>query len=166
MESGQPRPDRSPAVRIELRIRNVQQFAKDTGNQQEILKLVILSEERSDESKDPYRLMQTKTYYVYLLSSLSGTLYVGITSDLRKRMWQHKEHTFRGFTAKYDVDRLLYYETFDVAQHAIEREKQIKGWRRQKKIELITKENPKWVDLSGDWFDDVPREFAYLGPSK
>ena len=127
---------------------------------------VILSDERSEESKDPYPAMESKTFYVYILASLSGTLYIGITSDLRKRIWQHKEHVFRGFSARYNVSRLLYYETFGVAQEAIEREKQLKGWRREKKIALIRKENPKWLDLSGDWFDDIPREFAYHGPSE
>jgi len=105
--------------------------------------------------------MQPKSYYVYILASLSGTLYVGITSNLSKRMWQHKEHVYKGFTSQYQVDRLLYYETFGAVQEAIEREKQLKGWRREKKINLITKENPHWEDLSGDWFVDVPRKFAF-----
>jgi putative endonuclease len=105
--------------------------------------------------------MQPKTFYVYILAGLSGTLYIGITSDLRKRMWQHKEHALEGFSAQHNVDRLLYYETFGVAQEAIEREKQLKGWRREKKINLITGENPRWVDFSCGWFDHVPREFAY-----
>ena len=104
--------------------------------------------------------MEYKRFWVYILGSLSGTIYIGITSNLRKRMWQHKEHVYAGFTAKYGVDRLLYYEAFDVAEEAIQREKQLKGWRREKKINLITKVNPKWVDLSGDWFASVLREFA------
>ena len=108
--------------------------------------------------------MQSKTFYVYILASLSGTLYVGITSDLRKRMWQHKEHVFKGFSSKYKIDRLLYYESFGSAQEAIEREKQLKGWRREKKIKLVATENPRWADLSGGWFVHVPREFAYHGP--
>jgi putative endonuclease len=110
--------------------------------------------------------MQSRTYYVYILASLSGTLYVGITSDLSKRMWQHKEHVYKGFTSTYQVDRLLYYETFSAVQDAIEREKQLKGWRRKKKINLITKEYPKWLDLSGGWFVDVPREFAHHQPGQ
>ena len=66
-------------------------------------------------------------YFVYILGSLSGTLYVGVTSDLRFRVRQHKDHTFRGFTAKYDVERLLYYETFGEVTDAIKREKRLKG---------------------------------------
>jgi predicted GIY-YIG superfamily endonuclease len=65
--------------------------------------------------------MGSRLYHVYILSSLSGTLYVGIASNLRNRMWQHKRHAFGGFTAKYDVDRLLYYETFGFSEHAIAR---------------------------------------------
>ncbi|MGC2110122.1 MAG: GIY-YIG nuclease family protein [Candidatus Korobacteraceae bacterium] len=77
--------------------------------------------------------MRDHTYTVYILGSISGTLYVGITSNLQFRVRQHKEHTFRGFTAKYDVDRLLYYETHEDVLLAIQREKQLKGWRRERR---------------------------------
>ncbi len=87
-------------------------------------------------------------YWVYILGSSSGTLYIGITSNLHLRVRQHKEHTFRGFTAQYDVDRLLYYEIYGEVSKAIGREKQLKGWLREKKIALIEKSNPKWEDLS------------------
>ncbi len=90
-------------------------------------------------------------YSVYILGSISGTLYIGITSNLRFRVRQHKEHTFRGFTAKYDVDRLLYYETYGEVSTAIAREKQLKGWKRERKIALIEKSNPQWKDLSQEW---------------
>lgn len=92
-------------------------------------------------------------YTVYILGSISGTLYIGITSDLRTRVRQHRNHSFGGFTAKYEVNRLLYYESFRDVSNAIAREKQLKGWRREKKIALIEKENPQWKDLSGGWFD-------------
>ena len=105
-------------------------------------------------------------YTVYILGSISGTLYVGITSDLRCRVRQHKNHTFEGFTSKYEVDRLLYYETYGEVTNAIAREKQLKGWRREKKIALIKKMNPQWNDLSRGWYDKPIRQtFGDRGPS-
>ena len=96
-------------------------------------------------------------YFVYILGSLSGTLYVGITSDLAARTLQHKNHAFSGFTAKYDVNRLLYYEMYEQVGEAIQREKQLKGWRREKKIALIEKANPQWKDLSREWSEPFRR---------
>ena len=96
-------------------------------------------------------------YSVYILGSLSGTLYIGVTSNLPFRVGQHKDHTFRGFTAKYDVDRLLYYETYGEVSKAIAREKQLKGWRREKKVALIEKSNPEWKDLSRAWYEKPVR---------
>lgn len=90
-------------------------------------------------------------YTVYILGSLTGTPYVGITSDLVARVHQHRDHTFPGFTAKYDVNRLLYYEIYEEVRNAIAREKQLKGWRREKKIALIEKQNPHWKDLGSEW---------------
>ena len=95
-------------------------------------------------------------YFVYIAGSLSGTLYTGMTSDLQQRMWQHKHKEFEGFTAQYDVDRLLYYESFDDVRDAINREKQIKRWRREKKVWLVEQMNPKWEDLSRGWYDRGP----------
>ncbi len=91
-------------------------------------------------------------YSVYILGSLSGTFYIGVTSNLVFRVRQHKDHTFRGFTAKYDVARLLYYETYGQVATAIAREKQLKGWRRDKKTALIENSNPEWKDLSRAWY--------------
>ena len=96
-------------------------------------------------------------YSVYILGSLSGTLYIGVTSNLVFRVRQHKDHTFRGFTAKHDVDRLLYYETHGEVRQAIAREKQLKGWRREKKIALLEKTNPQWKDLSCAWYEKPVR---------
>ncbi len=96
-------------------------------------------------------------YSVYITGSISGTLYVGMTGNLQFRIRQHKEHTFRGFTAKYEVDRLLYYETYGDVLAAIRREKQLKGWRRQKKIALIEQANPQWRDLSRGWYEKPVR---------
>ena len=100
-------------------------------------------------------MRQPRCYYVYILGSLSGTLYIGVTGKLEKRLRQHKEHVFEGFSEKYDVDRLLYWESYDDVHMAIAREKQLKGWRREKKIGLIESANPHWVDLSREWYESV-----------
>jgi len=92
-------------------------------------------------------------FYAYILGSVSGTLYIGMTNNIRRRVWQHKQHEIEGFTAKYGVDRLLYFESFDDVRTAINREKQLKGWTRQKKIALIEKLNPSWIDLSREWYE-------------
>ena len=95
-----------------------------------------------------------KTYYVYLLASgRYGTLYVGVTSDLIKRAWQHREALAKGFTEKYDVKQLVWYEIHGDVLAAITREKQIKKWNRSWKIRLIQEQNPLWRDL----YDDVAR---------
>lgn len=90
-------------------------------------------------------------FFVYLLSSRPyGTLYVGVTSNLARRVWEHKEKAVPGFTAKYDVDRLVWYEPHQDWESAIRREKQIKEWQREWKIQLIERENPRWLDLYRD----------------
>jgi putative endonuclease len=87
-------------------------------------------------------------YYVYILTSKkNGTLYIGVTHDLVKRLSEHKEKKIKGFTKKYGVDKLVYFEQTQDVQSAIQREKQLKKWRRQWKIELIEQENPAWRDL-------------------
>jgi putative endonuclease len=94
-----------------------------------------------------------KEGFVYILASKRyGTLYIGVTSDLTKRVWQHKNGVIKGFTSKYKVDKLVYFESFSNIKDAIQREKQLKGRSRQKKIDLIEKENSNWLDLSRDWF--------------
>lgn len=90
-------------------------------------------------------------YYVYLLASRKqGTLYLGVTNDLVRRTYQHKEKLLPGFSARYDVRRLVWFEIYDDPTSAIEREKQIKKWRRDWKIHLIETENPEWKDLYPD----------------
>lgn len=89
-----------------------------------------------------------KQYYVYILTNHSKTLYIGVTSNLQKRMWEHKNKSLEGFTKKYNINQLIYYEQTDSAYSAIAREKQLKKWRREKKINLIEKINPLWIDLS------------------
>lgn len=86
-------------------------------------------------------------YYVYILSNLSKTLYVGATSDLHKRVWEHQEKLVEGFTKRYNVHKLVYYEYTNDAYSAFNREKEIKKWRTEKKIALIESMNPKWKDL-------------------
>jgi putative endonuclease len=97
-----------------------------------------------------------RQYYVYLMAGRWGTLYIGVTSDLSKRVWQHKTGTFPGFTAKYRVTSLVYYEVTSEPEAAIAREKQLKGWRRSKKTDLITSRNPGWRDLSASWYQSLP----------
>jgi len=98
-----------------------------------------------------------KSYFVYILGSLSGTLYIGMTSRPEQRVFEHKQHSQNGFTSTYDVDRLLYYESYDEIGKAIDREKQLKGWRREKKIALIRALNPQWIDLSREWYEALVR---------
>jgi putative endonuclease len=95
--------------------------------------------------------VQTKTYHVYIMSSRSGTLYTGVTGDLRRRVYEHKEKLIPGFTEKYNIDRLVWFQETNDVLAAIEYEKRIKGWRREKKIALIEEKNPGWEDLSREW---------------
>jgi putative endonuclease len=89
-----------------------------------------------------------KQFFVYILASQrNGTLYIGVTSDLAERIAQHKEKTFGGFTARYGVDKLVYFETHDDADSAILRETQLKKWNRAWKIRIIEEVNPRWDDL-------------------
>ncbi|MBC8507872.1 MAG: GIY-YIG nuclease family protein [Anaerolineales bacterium] len=95
-----------------------------------------------------------KNYYVYIMTNHSGTLYTGVTNDLLRRIFEHKKGLVPGFTKKYKIKQLLYFEETNDVAIAIEREKQIKGWLRQKKIDLIESINPEWEDLAEDWYDD------------
>jgi putative endonuclease len=96
--------------------------------------------------------MPVRTYYVYILSSASGVLYTGVTGNLRRRVDEHKQKAPPGFASTYNVHRLVYFETFAGAFAAINRETQIKKYRREKKIALIQAMNPRWTDLSAGWF--------------
>ena len=89
-----------------------------------------------------------RCYFVYIVASLTGTLYVGLTDNLRKRIFQHKAGTFEGFTRRYKVNRLMYFETYSEAKRAELREKQVKKYRREKKIALFLGSNPDWRDLT------------------
>jgi putative endonuclease len=92
-----------------------------------------------------------RAYYVYILASRSRTLYVGVTNDLVRRLFQHRDATNSGFTRRYRINRLVYFETTPNVRSAIAREKQIKGWRREKKLALVNTANPTWSDLSEGW---------------
>ena len=94
-----------------------------------------------------------KQYYVYIMTNRSGTLYTGVTNDLRRRVWQHKQKLVEGFTKRYNIMRLVYFEETPDVNAAIAREKQIKSWRREKKVALIQSGNPGWKDLSEGWFE-------------
>ncbi|HNB41690.1 MAG TPA: GIY-YIG nuclease family protein [Anaerolineales bacterium] len=93
-----------------------------------------------------------KTYYVYIMASKSRVLYTGVTNNLERRVYEHKNKLIEGFTNKYNVDRLVHYEETNDVNVAITREKQIKGWLRSKKIALIESANPQWKDLSLEWY--------------
>lgn len=93
-----------------------------------------------------------KEYYIYIMTNRSRTLYTGVTSDLMRRVYEHKNKLIEGFTSKYNIRYLVYYESTSSIYAALEREKQIKGWRREKKIVLIESMNPTWNDLSKEWY--------------
>ena len=99
------------------------------------------------------------SYYVYIMTNRAGTLYTGMTNDLERRVYEHKHQLVGGFTRRYKVDKLIYYEATDDVRSAIAREKQIKGWLRRKKVELIDSMNPLRLDLAEEW------QFAQTDPS-
>ena len=94
-----------------------------------------------------------KTYYVYIMTNYSGTLYTGVTNNLERRVYEHKHRLILGFTSKYNITKLVYFEEGNDVNVALAREKQIKGWLRSKKIALIESGNPEWRDLSLAWYD-------------
>jgi len=92
-----------------------------------------------------------KQYYVYIMTNKSGTLYIGVTNDLTRRLHEHKHGIGGKFTTRYRITRLLYFEETRDVHAALAREKQLKGWTRAKKLKLIALDNPQWVDRSTDW---------------
>ena len=94
------------------------------------------------------------SYYVCIMTnSRTTTLYIGMTNDLERRAFEQKRKLFEGFTKRYNLDRLVYFEDTDEVHSALAREKQLKGWLRGKKLALITKSNPDWKDLSAPWYE-------------
>ena len=99
-------------------------------------------------------LMEDKLYFVYLLTNWENTvMYTGMTNDLQRRLYEHKNKLIKGFTSKYNVSKLVYFESTPDVTSAIAREKEIKKWRRGKKDALVVQQNPGWVDLSMQWQD-------------
>jgi putative endonuclease len=96
-----------------------------------------------------------KQYYVYIMTSVSGTLYTGVTNDLARRVYEHKAKLIKGFTSRYKINQLVYYEATESIESAILREKQVKGWVRKKKVELIHSMNTDWKDLSLEFMDPL-----------
>ena len=94
--------------------------------------------------------MNFKDYYVYIMASDSGTLYIGVTNDLQRRVFEHQQGLNEGFTKKYNCHKLIFYENYSDVKQAIAREKQLKNWNRNKKQELINKINPHWQDLTAE----------------
>jgi putative endonuclease len=95
-----------------------------------------------------------KQYYVYIMANSSRTLYTGVTNDLQRRVFAHKQKLIPGYSARYNISRLVYFEATENVAAAIEREKQIKGWLRRKKLALINSVNPAWLDLSAGWYHE------------
>lgn len=98
-----------------------------------------------------HNTVQDRHYYVYIMSSRGKVLYVGVTSNLISRVYQHKHKLINGFTKRYNITKLIYYEDTNDVWEALCREKKIKGWLRRKKIVLIESKNPEWKDLAEDW---------------
>jgi putative endonuclease len=97
-----------------------------------------------------------RSYYVYIMTNRSGTLYAGMTNDIQRRVYEHKQKLLDGFTKKYNMNMLAYFVETDDVEAAICREKQVKAWRRSKKVALIESMNPQWRDLSEGWFTTPP----------
>jgi putative endonuclease len=108
-----------------------------------------------------------RRYYVYILSSPSHVLYTGVTNDLNRRVAEHRHKLISGFTRRYNVTRLVHFEETSDVRSAIAREKEIKAWRRSKKVALVDATNPSWVDLASGWFEPViPSQARYPAPAR
>ena len=107
----------------------------------------------------------SKQCYMYIMTNKSGTLYTGVTGDLLRRVHEHKTKQIEGFTKRYNLTRLIYYESGADVREAIAREKELKGWRRSKKVALINSSNPQWNDLSDGWFDTERKEIPRTASS-
>jgi putative endonuclease len=106
------------------------------------------------------RAMGERLYYVHILASASRVLYTGVTNNLQRRVVEHKQKKVSGFTQKYNVTQLMHYEVFGDVRLVIAREKQIKAWRREKRVMLISEHNPHWRDLSEDWLTEKKKHLS------
>ena len=97
----------------------------------------------------------SQEYYVYIMASSARTIYIGVTNDLVRRVFEHKQGQGGGFTRRYNVNKLVYHESTTDILSAITREKELKGWRRNKKLALVESINPEWKDLALRWYDDA-----------
>ena len=94
-------------------------------------------------------------YYLYIITNKkNGVLYIGVTNNLERRMFEHKNKLIKGFSSKYNLDKLVYLEVYQYVEDAIKREKNMKKWKREWKINLIVEDNPDWDDISKDWFEE------------
>ena len=106
-----------------------------------------------------------KLYYVYILASWSRALYTGVTNNLERRVLVHKQRLVKGFAKRYRIHRLVFFESFSEVRDALRREKQIKSWRREKKVALIKAVNPGWQDLAASWLGNRVEGAQRRGPS-
>lgn len=104
------------------------------------------------------KVREDRHYFVYMIASISRVLYIGMTSNLRKRVWEHKNESFEGFSKQYRCHRLIWYESYDRVENAIDGEKQLKRWNRAKKDWLIAQRNPPWEDLAVEWYPEPRRK--------
>jgi putative endonuclease len=122
------------------------------------LRLFLLSL-RSRMFRRTMPCMRERSFFTYIMASRSHTLYIGATCDLQRRVFEHKWKEHDGFTARYNCDRLVWFERHGDVRNAIGREKILKGWLRKRKIALIESVNPAWVDLSREWYDCEPADY-------
>jgi putative endonuclease len=126
----------------------------------------LASARSAPRAREESAVRRDKRHYVYILASKSHILYVGVTGSLMARVLQHKSGECEGFTRRYKVDRLVYYEVFQYVNNAIARETEIKKWRREKKIALFEVDNPTWEDLAVDWGKPVVMAKADSSPAE
>ena len=105
-----------------------------------------------------------KSYYVYILANKrNGTLYIGVTNDLERRIYEHKNNIIEGFTQQYNIKKLVYFEETGSIKSALEREKQLKNWKREWKLDLIESSNPEWKDISEKWYGTASQYSEIVG---
>ncbi len=133
-------------------VANVIQFTTNSCHPER--SIAIGSSNRNAKSRDLFSAstMNDHCYSVYIVASKSRVIYIGMTNDLRRRVFEHKNGLVEGFTKQYRCHRLVYYESFDDVTKGIDREKQLKRWSRVKKVWLIERRNPTWEDLAAEWF--------------